>query len=97
MASIPNGITASFSNVRANDNTATFVMSAGMVVITFNPRDVDRPGVLTLYDSGNNALLTMTQGGSYPWQVPSPSASYYFSSTAHIGTVAMTLPNDLRG
>ncbi len=97
MASVPNGITASFSGVQPNINTATFTMPGGMVVITFNPADVSSPGVLTLYDTSGNALLSMTQGGNFPWQVPAPSTNYYFSSTTAIRTVAMTLPNDLRG
>ncbi len=97
MASIPNGITTSFSNVQPNVSTPTFTFPGGVVVITFNPLNVDSPGVLTLYDSAGNVLLTMTQQGSYPWQVPAPTAAYYFTSTAAIGTVAMTLPNDLRG
>jgi hypothetical protein len=53
------------------------------------------PGVLTLYDTGDNALMTMTQQNNYPWVVPAGGASYYFKSTRAIGTVAMTLPNDL--
>jgi hypothetical protein len=95
-ASIPEGETTSFSKVQAGVPTGTFTFPGGFVVITFNPVDENQPGTLTLYDSGNNSLLVMPQGGRYPFQVPSGGASYYFSSTAAIATVAMTLPNNLQ-
>jgi hypothetical protein len=96
VAGIPEGVTASFSNVRANTNTATFDMPKAFVVITFNPADVNYPGTLTLYDSGNNVILTMLRSGHTSYQVPLGGASYYFSSTADIASVAMTIPNGMR-
>jgi hypothetical protein len=92
MQGIPIGITASFSTVRPNNATAKFDMPAGPVVITFNPSDWANPGVLSLYDTSDVVLMTMTQGGNYAWSVPAPQATYYFKSTAAISTVAMTQP-----
>ena len=93
-APIPNGVTASFAGVKPNTNTATFTMSAGVVVITFQPADVNDPGVMSLYNSSDVLQLTMSAIGHTAHQVPSPSASYYFSTTKGAAIVAMTLPND---
>ncbi len=99
MEGIPIGITASFSNVAANVKTPKFTMPGSMAIVFFNPADVNNAGTLTLFDSSDNVLMTMTVPGHYPWQVPQidGGAIYYFSSTADISTVAMTIPNGLRG
>ncbi len=93
-APIPNGVTASFAALKPNVNSATFAMGEGVVVITFQPADVNDPGVLSLYTSGGTLLITMMAIGHATYQVPSGGASYYFSGTKGAAIAAMTLPND---
>lgn len=92
--SIPIGITASFSNVRAGSiATANFTMPPGTVIITFQAVDVQNPGVVTLYDSGDNAILTINTDGQEIYRVPHGGATYYFKATLGANLLAMTLPN----
>lgn len=92
-APIPIGITASFANVRTDSvATATFTMSEGMSIVTFQPVDWNNPGVATLYDSDGNTIVTMNSGGYETVQVPAGGKSYYFKATLGANILAMTQP-----
>lgn len=94
---IPEGVTSSFSFPQAGANTATFTLpGSAQAVITFQPLDMNNPGVLTLYDSGNVAIFTMLAAGYAPLIVPGAGASYYISTTLGAKLVAATVPNSLR-
>lgn len=91
---VPIGLTASFSNVKTGSvATANFTMPAGTVIITFQAVDVQNPGVVTLYDSGDNALITMNTDGQEIYRVPHGGATYYFKATLGANLLAMTQPN----
>jgi hypothetical protein len=90
---IPIGVTASFQNVPAGAATAVFGMDAGQAVVTFQALDRNNPGVVTLYDSGNNVKLTMNAEGYSTFYVPTGGARYYFSTTAGAKALAMTHPS----
>lgn len=95
---LPIGPTASFSPVAANTNTATFYMPPGMMIVTFNPADVNNPGVLTLYTSAGTSMMTMKEAGHFPFIVPgedkvqTAGANYYFSCTQPMNLVGATVP-----
>src|SRR6185436_15383716 len=90
---VPIGPTASFSNVPAGSiATATFTMGEGLAIVTFQPVRLSDPGVATLYDSGNNVILTMNSEGYDNVQVPTGGASYYWKATLGAKVLAMTMP-----
>lgn len=93
-APIPIGPTASFSNVPAGSiATSTFTMGDGTAVVTFQPVDVNNPGVVTLYDnSDNSAVLTLNSEGYEMAVVPPGGKTYYFKATLGAKILAMTLP-----
>src|SRR5574340_702651 len=93
---IPEGVTASFSQVRPG-NTATFGLDAGLAIVTFQPADINNPGTLTLYDNTTgNTMGTLTAAGYMPFQVPPGGGTYYFNATLPVQLVAATTPNSLR-
>lgn len=78
---VPIGVGTSFSDLAPNVATRTFEIRLGNgYIVTFNPVDVNDPGVLTLYDSANTAILTMAQGGSYGLSTPT-GTGFYFKGT----------------
>src|SRR5690349_12861057 len=93
----PDGITSSFSNVDVNGQaTANFSFGEqGVVVLTFDPADPENPGTATLYDSGNNVLVTMSQRGYETFQLPFGGGTYYWKATRGAKKLAMTLPSSV--
>jgi hypothetical protein len=90
---IPIGVTASFQDVRASLATPVFGMDAGQAVVTFQARDPNNPGIVTLLDSDNNIMLTMEAEGYSSFYVPTGGARYYFTATLGAKTLAMTHPS----
>ena len=90
---IPTGMTASFSAVpKGSVATANFSFGRGYAVVTFQPVDVNNPGVATLYDSDGNVILTMDREGYANAMVPEGGATYYFKATLGANILAMTQP-----
>jgi hypothetical protein len=87
---IPEGVSASFPNVRANVATSNFSVAGGPLTITFRPADVNSYCVLTMYDSGNNVILTKLSAGYARYLVPAGGGTYYFKCTADVEMVAAT-------
>jgi len=93
VAPVPIGPTASFSNVPAGSiATATFTFGEGYAVVVFQPIDVNNPGVATLYDSGNNAVVTLDSEGFDSIIVPAGGMTYYFKATLGAKVLAVTQP-----
>lgn len=93
VAPVPIGVGASFPDVRANSlPTTSFEFSEGPVVVTFQPVDLNSPGVATLYDSADVAILTMDREGYSNHIVPRGGATYYFKATKGARILAMTRP-----
>ncbi|MGH3514688.1 MAG: hypothetical protein ACRDRB_20805 [Pseudonocardiaceae bacterium] len=92
---VPIGTTQSFSPVTAG-NTATFAFPEGYAVVTFQPVDVNKPGVATLYDSAATSIFVMSNPGHYELMVPPGGASYYFNTTIGANLLAMTHPSIMR-
>lgn len=92
---VPIGVTNSFSNLAANVSSATFGLDAGFeYLVTFQPVDTNNPGSLVLYDSGNNALLTMTNPFVYGTYAMGAAASgYYFKASLGAQLAAITSPS----
>lgn len=90
---IPVGVGWSLSNVQPNAQTPTQGLSAGYAVATFQPYDVNNPGVVTLYNSAGTVILTLTSGGYGNFVVPPGGASYYFIATNGAAVLAATNPN----
>ena len=89
---IPEGLTASSSAPFDSVATANATFSdGGNAVLTFQPVDPNNPGVATLYDSGNNALVTMNQGGYAAFYIPTGGGTYYWKATLGANIVAITL------
>ncbi len=91
-APVPTGPTASFAAVQNNVATANFSFGGGYAVVTFQPVDVNNPGVATLYDSADNVILTMDHEGYANAMVPDGGATYYFKATLGANILAMTQP-----
>ncbi len=92
-APIPAGVTASFSPVGVNVQTANFTMPEGVAVITFQPVDPNNPGVVTLYDSAANVILTINAEGYETFQVAPGGGTYYFKGTLGARLLAATVPS----
>lgn len=93
VAPVPIGPGASFSKVPAGSiATATFTMGEGLAIVTFQPVNLNNPGVVTLYDSSDNVILTMNSEGYDNVQVPTRGLSYYFKATLGANLLAMTQP-----
>jgi hypothetical protein len=88
----PIGPGVSFSNVPLNTNTTFFEMGKGYAVMTFQPVDVNNPGVATLYAKGGTVLLTMDREGYANWYVPIDNSTYYFAATLGAKFLALTQP-----
>lgn len=89
---VPIGPGASFSNVGANKATASFSFDEGRVVVTFQPVNVNDPGVATLYDSADTAILTLDEAGHANHVVPRGGATYYLKATKGANVLAVTRP-----
>lgn len=97
VAPVPIGPGQSFSNVAKNSiATSTFSMGEGYAVVTFQPLVLSDPGVVTLYDSSDNVILTMNSEGYEAVVVPNGGASYYFKATLGAKILAMTQPTAWR-
>lgn len=59
----------------------TFDIARGTYVVTYNPVDVNNPGVLYLYNSSDVVVLDMPQGGSYGLTVAADGTGFYFKGT----------------
>lgn len=92
-APIPIGVTASFSPVGVNTRTSSFTLPQGIAVVTFQPVDVNNPGIATLYDSIDNVILTLNAEGYETFQVPFDGLSYYFKATRGAQLLAATQPS----
>jgi hypothetical protein len=93
-APVPIGVTASFNAVGKNVATGNFSFSeAGIATITFQPVDVNNPGVATLYDSTNNVIQTISAEGYETFQLPLGGGTYYFKATLGANILAATLPS----
>lgn len=93
VAPVPIGPGVSFSNVRAGSiATSNFTLGEGYAVVTFQPVDVNDPGVVTLYDSSGNVVLTLNSEGYEPAVVPLGGMTYYFKATLGAKLLAMTQP-----
>lgn len=93
VAPVPIGPGQSFSAVPANSiATANFAFDEGLAVVTFQPVDVNNPGVATLYDSGDAVILTLDHEGYANHIVPRGGATYYFKATKGARILAMTRP-----
>ena len=91
---VPTGVGVSFAKVDKNAATKTFSFGEqGIVVLTFQPVDVNNPGVVTLYDSSDNVIVTMNTEGYETFQVPVGGASYYFKATLGANILAATIPS----
>lgn len=78
---IPIGEGNSVADLIPTVASRTFTLERGNdYVVTFNPVNIDDPGVLYLYDSANTVLLTMNQGGSYGLSTPG-GTGFYFKGT----------------
>ncbi len=91
---VPTGPGASFSDVVAGVNTATFTLDPGLGVAVFQPNDFNNPGVATLYDSAGNTILTMAAAGYAMFAVPVGGKSYYFSATLGANLLAAVRPDN---
>ena len=70
----------------------TFDVPAGNgLIVTFNPLSISDPGVATLYDSANTAVLEMAQGGSYGFSSPGGDG-FYFKATKGARNVSVVEP-----
>jgi hypothetical protein len=67
------------------------VPSGNGMVVTFNPVDVGDPGVATLYDSSDVAVLVMEQGGSYGFSSVGGDG-FYFKATKGARNVSVVEP-----
>lgn len=93
VAPVPIGPTASFSAVPAGSiSTATFSFGEGYAIVTFQPRDVNDPGTVTLYDSSDTVITTIADEGYAPFVVPAGGATYYFKATKGANILAATQP-----
>ncbi len=91
---VPIGVTASISPVASGSiATRSFTMPEGIAVVTFQPLNVNDPGVVTLYDSGNNVILTINAEGYETFQVPLGGGTYYFKATLGAQLLAATVPS----
>ena len=97
MGAVPAGVGNSITNVLTESRaTRTFTMPEGFAILTFQPYDVDDPGVATLYDSVDVEILTMKAGGYETLQIPTGGKSYYWTATKGAKLLAMTIPSSLR-
>lgn len=93
VAPVPIGPGASFSKVPAGSiATSTFTLGEGYAIITFQPCDVNNPGLVSLYDSGNNVVATVDGEGYETVMVPIGGMTYYFKATLGANLIAMTQP-----
>lgn len=93
VAPVPIGPGAVFSDVPAGSvATAEFTLGEGYAVVTFQPVDIQNPGVATLYDGDDVAVLTIDAEGYSPAIVPPGGGTYYFKATLGAKRLAMTLP-----
>lgn len=70
----------------------TFSIPAGNgLIVTFNPVAVGNPGVATLYNGSDVAVLVMEQGGSYGFSSPGGD-SFYFTATKGARNVSVVEP-----
>lgn len=95
-APLPTGPTASFPAVRVNVATSNFTFGEGYAIVTFQPVNVNDPGIATLYDSAGNVILTMDAEGYSPFNVPIGGGTYYFAATKGANILAMTQPTEWR-
>lgn len=90
---VPIGPTASFANVPAGSiATGNFSFGEGYTIVTFQPVNVNDPGVATLYDSGGTAIAVLSTEGYESFVVPSGGATYYFTATKGANILAATQP-----
>jgi hypothetical protein len=92
----PLGIGAVFQNVSAGNGTASFSMEEGQVLVAFRPAEPNDPGVVSLLDSNNVAVLTMDADGYSSYFVPHGGETYRFTCTSDCAMLAMVAPNDAR-
>jgi hypothetical protein len=70
----------------------TFTMPSGnSLIVTFNPISVSDPGVVTLYNASDVAVLEMAQGGSYGFSSPGGDG-FYFKATKGARNVSVVEP-----
>ena len=70
----------------------TFTMPSGNgLIVTFNPIVIGDPGVATLYDGSDVAVLEMAQGGSYSFSSPGGDG-FYFKATKGARNVSVVEP-----
>ena len=89
----PIGPGTSISDVPVAPATSrTFTMPSGNgLIVTFNPRDPSDPGVVTLYNGSDVAVLVMEQGGSYGFS-SAGGDSFYFKATKGARNVSVVEP-----
>ena len=89
----PTGHGTSFANLLPSSvRTATFTAPSGNgLIVTFNPIDPGDPGVASLYNASDVAVLEMAQGGSYGFSSPG-GAGFYFSATKGARNVSIIEP-----
>ena len=89
----PIGPGTSFADIApspARSGTFTMPMGNGLIV-TFNPIVPESPGVLTLYNGSDVAVLEMLQGGSYGFSSIGGSG-FYFTATKGARNVSLIEP-----
>lgn len=91
---VPIGVGASFSPVAAVVATNSFTIGTpGYAIVTFQPLDVNDPGLVTLFDSAANTILTMDRAGYENVMVPGGGLTYYFTASKGAALLAMTSPS----
>lgn len=96
-APVPIGPGQSFARVPAGGiATANFSIGGGYAIVTFQPIDLNNPGVATLYDSTDAAILSINSEGYDSLIVPPAGATYYFKATLGAKILAMTQPTAWR-
>jgi hypothetical protein len=96
VAPVPIGPGTSFSAVGVNIATSNFTLGEGYAIMTFQPLDVNNPGVATLYDSDGNTIIALDREGYGNVMVPSGGLTYYFKATLGAKLVALTQPTTWR-
>jgi hypothetical protein len=91
---IPTGVGFSVSPVpKSSVASRSNTIGPGYAIVTFQPFDVNCPGVLSLYDSADNLILTMDRAGYENVLVPDGGLTYYFKATLGAQLAALTQPS----
>lgn len=89
---MPVGPGTSIADLAPQAASRTFTVPAGNgLIVTFNPVAVGDPGVATLYNGSDVAVLAMSQGGSYGFSSPGGSG-FYFKATKGARNVSVVEP-----